>query len=221
MSSVQQEIKRLRQQVEDYGISASEIVATKFVGNLEAAASSDLAIGAVEGKNITVKMGDASGANKVSFIDSASAEQANIDSDGLITAKGFAGPLTGDVTAASKSALTISNAAANKDIILNLGDKAAATKISITDSDDTEVASIDSTGGFDAVVSTAPMTYDTVASEGAPTNAECISAFGAADSVGAGFMGILKDSEAAGKVYLCVSDGAAYHIEELTAATTG
>lgn len=55
--------------------------------------STDLAITAASAKDIKVKLGDAAGAKKVSFIDSADAEQASLDSDGLFTAKKLKGNL--------------------------------------------------------------------------------------------------------------------------------
>lgn len=39
---------------------------------------------APSGEDITIKMGDAAGSNKVSFVDSADVEQVYIDSDGNI-----------------------------------------------------------------------------------------------------------------------------------------
>jgi hypothetical protein len=65
--------------------------------------STDLAITAASAKDIIVKMGDASGAKKVSFIDSADAEQASLDSDGLFTAKKLKGNLPIATAAAAPS----------------------------------------------------------------------------------------------------------------------
>jgi len=157
MTSLQQEVKKLREFMETNQISASTLaVGEVAVTTLSTTASKDLAIESASGKDITVEMGDNAAANKVSFIDS----------------------------------------------------------------DESEVAKVDSNGTFDAVVSIAPMKYATADTNGAPTDAECISAFGAAATMGAGFVGIFKDSHESGKVYVCACDGSNYHVAEMTAATT-
>jgi len=79
-----------------------------LTGNVTSAAAADLELGCVAGQDVIIKVGDAAGANKVSIVDSADAEQASINSDGLITAVGFAGPLTGAVTGNASTA-TIGN----------------------------------------------------------------------------------------------------------------
>lgn len=53
-----------------------------------APAATAMEIRATAGQNMTVQMGDASGTNKISFEDSASAEVAQINSDGAFTALG-------------------------------------------------------------------------------------------------------------------------------------
>lgn len=104
------------------------------------------------------------------------------------------------------------NAVASKDLRLYLSDNAGARKLLIYDSDDALVASIDSNGVIDGSKMTAPLTYAEAETSGAPTNAECVSAFGAAATVGAGFIGVLQDTAAEGVSYLCVSNGTNYDV---------
>ena len=128
--------------------------------------------------------------------------------------------ITTKLSAASGSHLEI---VAAKDIIVTLGDNAGAQKVSFADSDDSEVGSLDSEGNLDLdgvvtpaggivhVVDTGEYTI--------PDNSECIAAFGAADAVGAGFMGVIIDT-GNNKTYLAVSNGSAYQIFEGAAAAT-
>ena len=57
--------------------------------------------------------------------------------------------------------------------------------------------------------------FGTASTSGAPTNAECISAFGAV-ATQAGAVGVFLDGAAEGKTYLCICDGVKWHtiIEE-------
>lgn len=106
-----------------------------------------------------------------------------------------------------------------KDIILKLPDAAGARKVIIKDSADETVGSIDSNGVFTASQFVGPVPYAHSDTDGAPTNAELISAFGAVATVGAGFRGVFKDDHAVtGKRYLIICDGAAYYTIEATAA---
>lgn len=194
-------------------ISFTEAVVEKIT----AQSTKDLSIYLATGKDGKIYLTDAAGARKIIVYDSGSVAVFDIDSNGKVTAAGgFVGDLTGDVigdlAAASASHLTIANGAADKNVVINLGDNAAATKISVTDSDDAEVASIDSNGVIDGSAMIAPLKYAAVETTGAPTNAECVSAFGAAATVGAGFIGVLQDSAAEGVSYLCVSNGTNYDV---------
>jgi hypothetical protein len=184
-----------------------------IVTNITATTGSDLTIAGATGKDIKFTLTDANGARKVIVYDSGAVAVLDIDSNGKVKAAGgFEGDLTGDVAATSASDLTIANAAADKDIILSLGDAAAATKISIIDSGEDEVASINSNGEIDGSAMIAPLKYAAAETSGAPTNAECVSAFGAAATVGPGFVGVLQDSGAEGVSYLCVSNGTNYDV---------
>ncbi len=221
MTSLQQEVKKLREFMESNQISAGSLALTEVaVTTVSTTASKDLAIKCATGKDITVEMGDNAAANKVSFIDSDEEEVAKVDSNGTITAVAFAGALTGNVTgnltgdiaATSKSALNIINSADDKNIVFKLGEAAGATKISFTDSGNAEVASIDSNGVIDGSSMLAPLKYAEAETDGDPTNDECISAFGTAAAVGAGFAGVLQDSAAGGVSYICVSNGTNYDV---------
>jgi len=188
-----------------------------IVEKITAQTGSDLGVYPATGKDVKFFLTDAAGARKLIIYDSGTVAVFDVDSNGKVTAAGgFAGDLTGDVigdlTAASAAHLTIANGAADKNVVINLGDNAAATKISVTDSDDGEVASINSNGEIDGSAMIAPLKYAAVETTGAPTNAECVSAFGAAATVGAGFIGVLQDSAAEGVSYLCVSNGTNYDV---------
>jgi hypothetical protein len=194
-------------------ISFTEAIVT----TITATASQHLTIAGATGKDIIFTLTDAAGARKIIVYDSGAVDVFDIDSNGKATAAGgFVGDLIGDVigdlAAATGAHLTIANAANNKNIVLNLGDDAGATKVSITDSGDAEIASINSNGEINGSAMLAPLKYAAVETSGAPTNAECVSAFGAAATVGSGFVGVLQDSGADGVSYLCVSNGTNYDV---------
>ena len=76
------------------------------------------------------------------------------------------GNVTGDVsgiaTLTAKTATDMAIVAdGDEDIILKMGDASAANKIIFQDSAAATVATLDSNGVFDAVTSTAPMSYAT------------------------------------------------------------
>lgn len=193
-------------------ISFTEAIVT----TITATASQHLTIAGATGKDIIFTLTDAAGARKVIIKDSGGVTVVSFDSDGNVTGTKFIGAVegnvTGNLTAASAAHLTIANAAADKNIVLNIGDNAGATKLSITDSDDAEVASITSNGEIDGSAMIAPLKYAAAETTGAPTNAECVSTFGAAATVGAGFIGVIQDSAADGVSYLCVSNGTNYDV---------
>lgn len=226
--SLKSEIRELKDAIiENGGVLVTGVVAT----------AADLAITAASAKNIIMKLGANDTSKKLSIIDSDDAEVLKIDGNGLITtAAGLAGPVTGAVTGnvtgnltgnvsgvetiTAKTATDMAIVAdGDEDIKLKMGDAAGTNKILFVDSADATVASMDSNGVFDAVTSLAPLDYATSDTSGAPTNAECVSAFGAAADVGAGFVGVYQDSHASGKAYLCISNGATYATLEATAAT--
>jgi hypothetical protein len=133
------------------------------------------------------------------------------------------GNVTGNVagieTLTAKTATDMAIVAdGDEDIILKMGDAGGANKVLFKDSANALQASIDSDGTATFKKLVAPVTYVTTDTAGAPTNAECVSAFGAAATVGAGFIGIYQDSHESGKAYVCVSNGATYSVAELTAA---
>lgn len=53
---------------------------------------------------------------------------------------------------------------------------------------------------------------------GAPSNAQLITSFGAVATVGAGFRGTFKDDHAGGKIYFVACDGSAYYVVATSAA---
>jgi hypothetical protein len=144
-----------------------------------------------------------------------------------------AGEVTIPITPATGEDLVLQGVT-GKDIKLKLTDAAGSRKVEILDSSDNVVMSIDSDGNIIGTLLTGNVTgnvtgdingkcrtiYAHTDTDGAPSNAECISAFGAAATVGAGFIGIYKDDHASGKTYVCVSNGTAYDVAELTAAVT-
>jgi hypothetical protein len=98
------------------------------------AAATDLNINAVAGKDIIIKMGDAVGANKVSFVDSASVEVAAIDSSGGFSmgAITFTGLLTANASATILTAGTALNLGSdNSGDAVNLGVGTVARAIGI------------------------------------------------------------------------------------------
>ncbi|MBZ2167006.1 hypothetical protein [Methanobacterium spitsbergense] len=60
--------------------------------------------------------------------------------------------------------------------------------------------------------------FATANTNGTPTNAQLISAFGGVATVGAGFQGVFLDSHASGKTYRVICDGVKYFVNEATAA---
>ena len=217
--SLSGEIRALKDAIiENGGVLVTGVIAT----------AADLSITAASAKDIIMTLGANDTSKKLSIKDSDSVEVCKIDGNGLITtAAGLVGPVTGIHTGVVAGASTITAATGSdlsliadgdEDVIVKMGDAAGANKVLFKDSANALQASIDSNGVFDAVTSTAPMSYATTDTDGAPTNAECVSAFGAAAAVGAGFIGVYQDSHASGKSYVCVSNGATYSVAELTAA---
>jgi hypothetical protein len=114
-------------------LDAAITLATSVTSPIYTAAAG-LAINAVAGNNITMKMGDAAGVNKVSFVDSASAEVASIDSNGGFTTTGltFTGLLTALASATIETAGTALNLGSdNSGDAVNLGVGTVARAISV------------------------------------------------------------------------------------------
>lgn len=177
---------------------------------------SDLELQAVTGKDIILNLTDAAGARKVSVHDSADAEVGSIDSNGVFTsAGGFVGALTGNVTGdITKGSTDLAiTAASGKDVIVKLGDAVGAKKLIIKDSANAEQASIDSDGTLTVVKIVGNNPIASV--EGAPTEARCISAFGAIASK-AGLKATYIDTTAeTGSTYDVTCDGVAYYATDL------
>lgn len=117
-----------------------------------------------------------------------------------------------NITATASQNLTLIGVT-GKDIIVKLTDAAGARKFLIKDSADATVASIDSDGNIIANMVTAKGPYASSATDGAPTAAECVAAFGAAATVGAGFRAQYKDTTAStGVLYDVMCDGTDYYV---------
>lgn len=212
------EIKKLRKQILDVGGVMTSVTAV----------GADLPITAAAAKNIIMKLGANDTSKKFSIIDSDDAEVAKIDGNGLITsAAGLAGPVTGTLTGNVAGVETVTAKTAkdltlvadgDEDVIVKMGDAGGVNKVSFQDSAAAEVASIDSNGGVIATSIVAPLKYAHSDTDGAPSNAECVSAFGAAAAVGAGFVGVYQDDHASGVSYLCISNGTNYDTIAGTAA---
>jgi hypothetical protein len=144
-------------------LDAAITLATSVTSPLYTATAA-MQIAVTAGDDITVKMGDAAGANKVSFVDSAAAEVASIDSNGVVTGSDFEGvigataPAAGTFTTSTATTSvagsftapaatpTSVDAIAGQNIILKMGDAAGANKVSFVDSASAEVFAIDSNG---------------------------------------------------------------------------
>lgn len=209
-----------------------------------------LSVGVTTGAfDLTLNMGDAAGAQKVSFTDSADVEVARIDSDGnfqcdgtatidgaatlasaVITAGATVGTtlaVTGVLTCTAEAdfdgglALAAGQAIEGDgdmeigvstgafDLTLNMGDNAGAQAVLFTDSDDVEVASLDSAGNFQC--------DGTAAIDGVATLASAVITAGATVGTTLGVTGVADFDAgitvAAGQAI--TGDGA------LTIATTG
>jgi hypothetical protein len=79
------------------------------VNTLNAAASTHLAINGVTGKDVKVKLTDASGSRKLIILDSSDAEVATIDSNGDIVATSITASVVGDVTGNLTGSVTAIN----------------------------------------------------------------------------------------------------------------
>jgi len=144
-------------------------------------------------QNIVVKMGDAAGANGVSFIDSGEVETADLDSNGnLSVTTATATTSVTSPTYTSSGADTNITAASNQNIVMKMGDAAASNKVSFTDSADAEVASLDSDGtlssveytsvGANSVLVSAPASQDVVVKMGDAAGSNKISFTDSADA---------------------------------------
>ena len=209
-----------------------------------------LSVGVTTGAfDLTLNMGDAAGAQKVSFTDSADVEVARIDSDGnfqcdgtatidgaatlasaAVTAGATVGTtlaVTGVLTCTAEAdfdgglALAAGQAIEGDgdmeigvttgafDLTLNMGDNAGVQAVLFTDSDDVEVASLDSSGNFQC--------DGTATIDGAATLASAVITAGATVGTTLGVTG-LADFDAGMTVaagQAITGDGA------LTIATTG
>jgi hypothetical protein len=149
-----------------FNLDAAITLATSVTSPIYTAAAG-LAIRAAAANNITLRMGDAAGAQIIAFTDSSDAQVASIDSDGTATFVGMDGilgavtPAAATVTTGTASTSFISpiftstgavdtnlRAVAGQDVIIRMGDAAGANIVAFHDSGNVQVASIDSDGAF-------------------------------------------------------------------------
>lgn len=101
-------------------------VATSISSPIYTSTAADTNINAAAGQDIIIKMGDAAGANKVSFVDSASSEVFSIDSTGAIpTLTGLTN--TGTFTTSGGTASV--NASSNFNTVINSGTSTGSVTI--------------------------------------------------------------------------------------------
>ena len=135
------------------------------------------------------------------------------------------------ITAATGKDLLI-NPATGKDVKINLTDAAGARKVIIYDSGETAVVEIDSDGKIKAVSFTGAVigdvtgnltgdlaVYAKAETTGAPTQAELVTEFGAANTHEPGIVGVFDDS--AGESYIVATDGTSYQIATMAEASAG
>ncbi len=118
-------------------------------------AATDMAIDAAAGQDILITMGDAAGANKVSFLDSAAVEVASIDSNGGFSmgAITFSGLLTASASATIDTAGTALNLATdNSADAVNLAIGTQARDVNIANSAAAHTVEIGSTTGAASLV---------------------------------------------------------------------
>jgi hypothetical protein len=143
------------------------------------------------------------------------------------------------ITAATGKDLLI-NPATGKDVKIKLTDAAGARKVIIYDSGETAVVEIDSDGEIKAVSFTGAVigdvtgnltgdvtgnltgdlaVYAEAETTGAPTQAELVTEFGAANTHEPGIVGVFDDS--AGESYIVATDGTSYQIATMAEASAG
>lgn len=150
-----------------FNLDAAVTLATSISSPLyTVAAGTDLDITAASGQDLVIKMGDAAGANKVSFTDSADVEVAAIDSNGGFSMGSitFTGLLTASASATIDTAGTALNLATdNSADAVNIGLGTSARDIHIGDSAAAHTITIGSTTGaasLDLQVGTGNFTID-------------------------------------------------------------
>lgn len=135
------------------------------------------------------------------------------------------------ITAATGKDLLI-NPATGKDVKINLTDAAGTRKVIIYDSGETAVVEIDSDGKIKAVSFTGAVigdvtgnltgdlaVYGEAETTGAPTQADLVTEFGAANTHEPGIVGVFDDS--AGESYIVATDGTSYQIATMAEASAG
>ena len=141
-----------------FNLDAAISLATSVTSPIYTTSAADMNINAAAGQDIILKMGDAAGANKVSFQDSTSSEVASIDSLGAWTfgAITFTGLLTAQASATIETAGTALNLGSdNSGDAVNLGIGNVARAINIGTSAAAHVISIGNASAGAITVDTA------------------------------------------------------------------
>jgi hypothetical protein len=181
-----------------FNLDAAITLATSVTSPIYTSAAA-MAINAPAGQNITMKMGDAAGANKISFVDSASAEVASIDSNGGLTFVGLT--FTGLLTALASATINTAGTA------LNLGTDNSGDAVNIA------------TGNIARAVSIATSAAAHTVNIGSSSAGAIAIASGAASSFAVSGAGIdLTLSSAAGRVVVNGEEAAADAVRILSAA---
>lgn len=118
-----------------------------IIESIASATGCDVEITPATGKGVVINLTDNAGASTLLILDSDAATVASINSNGVLTA--VQGVLN-TINAATGQHLAI-NGVTGKDIKFKVTDNAGARKVIFLDSDDSEVATIDSNGVITAV----------------------------------------------------------------------
>lgn len=133
-----------------FNLDAAISLATSVTSPIYTTSAAAMNINSAANQNIVIKMGDAGGVNKVSFVDSASVEVAAIDSNGGFSmgAITFTGLLTASASATIETAGTALNLGSDNDsAAVNLGVGTTARAIGIGNSAAAHTITIGSTTG--------------------------------------------------------------------------
>ncbi|MDI9434520.1 MAG: hypothetical protein QM396_00760 [Euryarchaeota archaeon] len=193
MLSVVKAIKALIKQMEKNSLSVGVIsFGEAVVEKITAATGKDLLINPATGKDVKINLTDAAGARKVIIYDSGETAVVEIDSDGEIKAVSFTGAVIGDVTGNLTG-----------DVIGDVTGNLTGDVIG------------DVTGNLTGDLAV----YAEAETTGAPTQADLVTEFEAANTHEPGIVGVFDDS--AGESYIVATDGTSYQIATMAEASAG
>lgn len=148
-----------------FNLDAAIALATSVTSPIYTTSAADMNINSAANQDIILQMGDAAGAQKISFEDSGSVEVASLDSDGTLTVVEMDGIIGANTPAAGTFTTVTANtsvtsadytggagtdlqitAPAGQDTIITLGDSAGANNFIVEALDGTDVFTVDSTG---------------------------------------------------------------------------